>query len=126
MVFVEFSPVLTVDGKDVPPTKKAVRQEKTNFWLIPPDEKDQIPGSARVLSNLEAAMQAQPRNDLPVGHPLRGERIPKGPFAAGTLPGDIRFNLDGSFEFYKDGVWEDFTDTNGDLVLADPDVALGP
>jgi hypothetical protein len=59
---------------------------------------------------------------LPTDHPLYGEFIPDGPFPAGVLPGDIRINLDGSSDFYQNDKWAQYSDSDGNHTISDPNI----
>lgn len=113
---------------DEKPTESAVKIEGTaNKWiLLDGSEREDIPVGAKVLTTEQGIAAIKRKNLLPADHPLKKDenRIPEGPFPAGSLPGDIRFNDDGSVDYYFKKKWYAYSETNGDPV--DPNITPSP
>ena len=111
--------VIEYSGEEKP-TESAVKIEGSeNKWiLLDGSERDKIPHGSKILTTVQAITAIKRKNLLPSNHPLKKDenRIPEGPFPAGSLPGDIRFNDDGSVDFYFKEKWYPYSDTEGDPV----------
>jgi len=125
-------------GEVIRPVRSAVRIGETNNWMIQDvDDYDKIPAEANELGALAANVAVPNRNDLHRDHPLYGEKVPMGPFPAGSLPGDIRLMPDNSWQYYdqKTGRWHPWRKTNGrpvdisspsiELAIGDSKIGLG-
>jgi len=115
--------------EDEKPTDSAVKVEGTaDKWiLLDGSEKDKLPPGATLLDTVDGKAAIKRKTPLPKSHALYkwGDSIPEGPFPAGSLPGDLRYNDDGSTDYYdKSGNWYKYSENDG--VPTDPDITPEP
>lgn len=129
MKIIRYTPDIDPETNEaIPPVQSAIRLGQSNNWLIQSiDDYDNLPETAVELAPPAVLSVFVARNDLPDTHPLKGERVPQGPFPAGSLPGDPRINADGSWDYYnsKTSQWIPWRDSSGQPILAEIDILDG-